>query len=75
MADLVLIEVGASYRLEHQTIVGLLWLQTHFEPESWDLICTGRVRLSGNTREALCTDAAAAGLTLSCLKAPISRVG
>lgn len=71
MVDLALIEVGSSYRLEHQSIVGLLWLQTHFGPESWDLICSGKVRLSGATREALCADAAAAGLKLCCLKAPI----
>ena len=70
VVDLILVECGASYLLEPRSILGMLWLQTHFEPDSWDLICAGKVRLSATTRESLCCDATAAGLRISCLAAP-----
>ena len=70
MSDLALIELGPSFRLEPKSLLGLLWLQTHFESQSWDLICSGQARLSAGTRVALCSDAAAAGLQVSCLAAP-----
>ncbi|MFZ9229349.1 MAG: hypothetical protein ACO24U_08335 [Prochlorococcaceae cyanobacterium] len=70
MTDLALLELDGSYLLQPRSIVGLLWLQTHFEPQSWDLICSGKVRLSAATRSALCADAKSAGLHLSCLAAP-----
>ena len=70
MTDLALLELDGSYLLQPRSIVGLLWLQTHFEPQSWDLICSGNVRLSAGTRSALCADAQSAGLHLSCLAEP-----
>jgi hypothetical protein len=75
MTDLALVELGSSYLMQPRSIVGLLWLQTHFEPQSWDLICSGKVRLSSDTRATLCADAAAAGLNLSCLAEPGPVVG
>ena len=72
MTDLALLELKGSYLLQPRSIVGLLWLQTHFEPQSWDLICSGNVRLSAATRPELCADAQRAGLQLSCLAAPSS---
>ena len=70
--DLVLLELGTSFVLQPRSVVGLLWLQTHFEPSAWDLICSGSVRLSAATRQQLCGDAEAAGLRLSCLCQPIA---
>jgi len=70
MTDLALLELEGFYLMQPRSIVGLLWLQTHFEPQSWDLICSGNVRLSAATRSALCADAQRAGLQLSCLAAP-----
>jgi len=73
--DLALVDMGRSYRLQAQSVLGLLWLQTHFAPESWDLLCSGRVRLNGTSRQSLCTDAMAAGLRVSCLELPRPVVG
>ncbi|MBM5798478.1 MAG: hypothetical protein FJ060_10035 [Cyanobacteria bacterium K_Offshore_0m_m2_072] len=68
--DLALVELGASYRLEPQSILGLLWLQTHFEPQAWERLCSGSVRLIAASRVSLCADAVAAGLEVSCFQAP-----
>ena len=73
VVDLVLLELDGAYLLQHRSILGLLWLQTHFEPSAWDLICSGSLRLSAATRLELCRDAEAAGLRLSCLTAPLQR--
>jgi len=70
VVDLTLVDCGSSHLLQPCSILGLLWLQTHFEPDSWDLICAGKVRLSSATRESLCRDARAAGLQTSFLAAP-----
>jgi hypothetical protein len=43
----------------------MLWLQTHFEATTWDLICTGKVRLNAASMGGLCSDACAAGLVVS----------
>jgi hypothetical protein len=69
--DLALLELDGAVLLQPCSILGLLWLQTHFEPGSWDLICSGSVRLSAASRHHLCSDALAAGLQLSCLSAPL----
>jgi hypothetical protein len=69
--DLVLIELDGVDLLRHRTILGLLWLQTHFEPSAWDVICSGSARLSTATRQELIRDAEAAGLQLCCLAAPL----
>lgn len=69
--DLALLDLGESVRLQPCSVLGLLWLQTHFDAGAWDLIRSGRVRLSRGSREHLCRDAEAAGLTLSCVTAPL----
>jgi hypothetical protein len=71
--DLVLLELDGAFLLQHRSTIGLLWLQTHFEPSAWDLICSGSLRLSAATRQDLCRDAEDAGLQLSCLAAPLQR--
>jgi len=63
--DLAVINSGQSLSLQPRSVLGLLWLQTHFEASSWDLICSGQARLRVETRDALCRDAEAAGLTLA----------
>ena len=63
--DLSLTPLGDSYRLLACSVQGMLWLQTHFEATTWDLICTGKVRLNAATMGGLCSDACAAGLVVS----------
>jgi hypothetical protein len=47
--------------------MGMLWLQTHFETSTWDLICAGAVRLKADCCHHLCRDAREAGLNVACL--------
>lgn len=60
--DLLLTAIERSCRLTPRTVLGMLWVQTHFETSTWDLVCSGNVRLSRHSSEALCRDAIAAGL-------------
>ncbi len=62
--DLTLTAAASGYRVLPESALGLLWLQTHFEPETWDLVCEGRVQLSAASIGHLCADARAAGLAL-----------
>ena len=50
-ADLTLIRRGDSFQLCAGSVIGMLWLQTHLETSTWDLICTGQVRISGDFQE------------------------
>lgn len=44
------------------TIHGVLWLQTHFEDDYWDVILAGNVQLDHNSLGELREDAELAGL-------------
>lgn len=63
--DLALAGIGESYRLLPRSVHGTLWLQTHFETSTWELVCTGKVRLNASSTDQLCRDAQAAGLSVS----------
>ena len=60
--DLSLTAKGDSYQLMPHSVLGMLWLQTHFETSTWDLICSGAVRLKVQSCDRLCRDAVDAGL-------------
>ena len=60
--DLSLTGQGDSYRITPRSVLGMLWLQTHFESDTWDLICGGQVNLKSDCCDHLCTDALEAGL-------------
>ena len=60
--DITLTPLGDSYRLNPETVHGLLWLQTHFESNTWDLICSGKVLLTAESCRSLQSDARQAGL-------------
>jgi hypothetical protein len=60
--DLCLGEINGSFRLVPCSVMGMLWLQTHFETDTWDLICSGQVRISRDSSLDLQRDAEAAGL-------------
>ena len=62
--DLSLLAQGDSYQLMPQSVLGMLWLQTHFETSTWDLICAGAVRLKAASCDSLCRDASSAGLNV-----------
>ena len=63
--DLSLTPKGDSFQLLPRSVIGMLWLQTHFEVETWDLICAGSVRLKTESCDQLCRDARSAGLNVA----------
>ena len=63
--DLSLTPKGDSYQLVARSVLGMLWLQTHFETSTWDLICSGAVRLKAQSCDHLCSDAMDAGLSVA----------
>ena len=63
--DLSLTAKGNSYQLMPRSVIGMLWLQTHFENSTWDLICSGSVRLPAKSCDQLCGDALKAGLSVA----------
>jgi hypothetical protein len=63
--DLSLTAKGDTYQLLPRSVMGMLWLQTHFETSTWDLICSGAVRLKAESCDHLCSDAVDAGLNVA----------
>ena len=65
--DLRLLAEGTSFRLVPASVHGILWLQTHFESEHWELLSEGHVIVNRSDAETLMTNASQAGLTLNAL--------
>lgn len=63
--DLRLHAEGPSFRLVPASVHGILWLQTHFESEHWELLAKGHVIVSRADAETLMFDASEAGLSLN----------
>ena len=63
--DLSLTAKGDTYQLLPRSVMGMLWLQTHFETCTWDLICSGAGRLKADSCDHLCSDAVDAGLNVA----------
>jgi len=62
--DLQLTPIGDSVRLAPASVLGLFWLQAHFEACTWDLVCSGNLRISQASSRDLHRDACAAGLAV-----------
>ena len=71
--DLCFAAAGASVQVIPRSPLGMLWLQTHFETESWDLICSGQARLTSSSCVQLSRDARRAGLAVGEQPATSSR--
>ena len=63
--DLHLLAEGTSFRLVPASVHGILWLQTHFESEHWELLADGHVIVNRADAETLMSDASEAGLNLN----------
>ncbi|MAN18602.1 MAG: hypothetical protein CMN94_02300 [Synechococcus sp. EAC657] len=70
--DLRLHAEGTSFRVVPASVHGILWLQTHFESEHWELLADGLITLCRDDAERVCSDAAEAGLRLNPLPYPTS---
>jgi len=60
--DLQLVDVIDKVFVVPQSIVGVLWLQTHFPPSDWDALTKGAVVVKHENARAMLIDAKAAGL-------------
>ena len=71
--DLSLISEGQAFRLQPESVHGMLWLQTHFEMSHWELLTEGLATVSHSNADELIEDASNAGLNLSPLTALSSQ--
>ncbi len=60
--DLQLVDVIDKVFVVPQSVVGVLWLQTHFPPSEWDALTNGAVVLKHENAGAMLIDARSAGL-------------
>ena len=55
--DLSLITEGQAFRLQPESVHGMLWLQTHFEKDDWDALTSGAVTIAPHDAAMLVIDA------------------
>ena len=66
--DICLITINNnSYKsIKPNTAVGMLWLQTHFENDTWEALSNSTVIISEENSQLLIEDATNAGLNIKC---------
>ena len=69
VGDLALAALNRGVRLMPCSVLGLLWLQTHFDDRYWEPLANGRARLDRVSADQLGADAEAAGLKVARLEA------
>ena len=68
LMDICLIETEANIQICPKSIIGMLWLQTHFEEKHWEDLAQSNVALPSEDTQMLMKDAKAAGLQLNFLE-------
>ena len=63
--DISLSEKRNGTQIEPKTVHGILWLQTHFESDHWELISNGLVIIPKEDAEMLEKDAQKAGINVN----------
>ena len=61
---LVNIDNNLNKSLKPTSVVGMLWLQTHFENDQWEALSNNAVIISKENSELLIKDATSAGLNV-----------
>ena len=59
---LVNIDNNSNKSLKPTSVLGMLWLQTHFENDQWEALSNNEVILSNENSKLLVKDATSAGL-------------
>ena len=64
--DICLIDIDNNLNksLEPISVIGMLWLQTHFENDQWEALSNNAVIISKENSELLVKDATSAGLKI-----------
>ena len=61
---LVNIDNNLNKSLRVTSVIGMLWLQTHFDNDQWDAISNNEVIISKENSKLLVKDATSAGLNI-----------
>ena len=61
---LINIDNNLNKSLKPTTIIGMLWLQTHFDNAQWEAISNNQVIISNENSKLLVEDASSAGLKI-----------
>ena len=64
--DICLVDIDNNLNksLQPTSIIGMLWLQTHFDNDQWDALSNNRVIISKENSKLLAEDAISAGLSI-----------
>ena len=63
---LITIDDNLSKSLQPKSAIGMLWLQTHFEDDTWEALSNSTVIISEENSKLLIEDATNAGLKIKC---------
>ena len=63
--DISLSDKRNGTQIEPMSVHGILWLQTHFEPNHWDSLINGLVIIPTKDAQMLFQDATQAGINVS----------
>ena len=61
---LVNIDNNSNKSLKPTSVLGMLWLQTHFEDNQWEALSNNKVIISNENSKLLVKDANSAGLNI-----------
>ena len=61
---LVTIDNNSNKSLKPTSVIGMLWLQTHFEDNQWEALSNNQVIISKENSKLLVNDAISAGLNI-----------
>ena len=63
---LITIDNNLNKSLEPKSVIGMLWLQTHFKNDHWEALSNSTVIISEENSKLLIEDATNAGLNIKC---------
>ena len=70
---LINIDKNSTKSIQPRSILGMLWLQTHFENDQWEALSNNSVLISKENSKLLIKDATSAGLNIKSIS-EISKV-
>tara|TARA_B100000886_G_C20001246_1_gene318152 strand:+ start:169 stop:414 length:246 start_codon:yes stop_codon:yes gene_type:complete len=63
---LITIDNTLNKSIQPKSVIGMLWLQTHFENDQWEALSNSTVIISEENSQLLIEDATYAGLDIKC---------
>ena len=63
---LITIDNTLNKSIQPKSVIGMLWLQTHFENNQWEALSNSTVIISEENSQLLIEDATNAGLNIKC---------